>query len=126
MSKASELNDARLQGMNYALKQIKANGIEAFEAEMKWRAGIRIGVNIKPQELNEAAHKIREKLDATMRAMALIVLHDEFDFGRKRLDRFVARWNKKAEGIMENYATWDDYIAVVEEIMGEKFEVEYK
>ena len=72
MSKASELNDARLQGMNYALKQIKANGIEAFEAEMKWRAGIRIGVNIKPQELNEAAHKIREKLDATMRAMALI------------------------------------------------------
>lgn len=126
MSKASDLNDARLQGMSYALKQIKEIGVDGFEDELKWRCSIKIGINIKPQELMEAAHRIQSKLDKTMRAMAIITLRDEFDFGKKRLQRFVDRWNLKAECIMEQYASWDDYVSIVEEVMGEKFEVEYK
>ena len=126
MSKASDLDSARLQGMQYALRRINETGLDEFEKELKWRSSVRIGVNLRPQELIESWQKIQTKLDATMRCMAILTLHDEFDFDREELQRFVSRWNLKAECLLENYAKWDDYIRLVEEITGENFEVEYK
>lgn len=126
MSKASDLDSARLQGMQYALRRINETGLDEFEKELKWRSSVKIGVNLRPQELLEAAHNIQKKLDATMRAMAILTLYDEFDFDQEEVQRFVNRWNLKAECLLENYAEWDDYIRLVEEITGENFEVEYK
>ena len=122
MSKASELNDARLQGMQYALNQIKSNGIEAFEKEMKWRAGRKIGVNISQQELLEASVKIKSQCYDTIRAMSMLVLIDEFGFGKKRLHQYNDRYNLKTECLSEGFATWDDYIGILEDTLGEKFE----
>ena len=125
MSKADREGDARLQGMDYALRVIKASGIEAFEKELQWRCNRKIKVSITQQELNDASNRIKEQTYDTIRCMALIVLHDEFDFGKKRLQRFNERYNRKVEGLTDNYVDWEDYIRIAEEIMGEKMEVRW-
>lgn len=45
-------------------------------------------------------------------------LHDEFDFGAKRCQRFIERMNLKAECIVDDLATWDDFIGQIREELG--------
>ena len=125
MSKADQLNDARLQGMQYALNQIKKIGIEEFEKEMKWRSRVRIYFTITPQEIKKASDRMQGRILQIVRTMAMIVLHDEFDFGKKRLFRFNERYNKKVQALNEDYVTWQDYDQVFEEITGERLEMDW-
>lgn len=126
MSKASDLNRARLQGMAYALNVIREKGIEEFEKELAWRARIQVTAAISPQELLEDQKHIKTGYEMITRIMAINVLHDEFDFDREAVRRFVDRWNVKTECLIENYVSWLDYISLAEEITGDKYEVEYK
>jgi len=43
---------------------------------------------------------------------------DEFDFGAKRCQRFIERMNLKAECIVDDLATWDDFIGQIREELG--------
>lgn len=45
-------------------------------------------------------------------------MHDEFDFGAKRCQRFIERMNLKAECIVDDLATWDDFIGQIREELG--------
>ena len=45
-------------------------------------------------------------------------IHDEFDFGAKRCQRFIKRANLKAECIVDDLATWDDFIQQIKEELG--------
>lgn len=126
MSKASELNHARLQGMAYAFNVIRDKGIEEFEKELAWRARIQVTAAISPQELLEDQKHIKIGYEMITRIMAINVLYDEFDFDREDVKRFVDRWNLKTECLIENYVSWLDYISLAEEITGDKYEVEYK
>lgn len=62
MSKADQLNDARLQGMQYALNQIKKIGTEEFEKEMKWRSRVKIYFTITPQEIKKASDRMQGRI----------------------------------------------------------------
>ena len=68
--------------------------------------------------MNKACTKIKEmNLDA-MLTLSVATLHDEFDFGAKRCQRFIERMNLKAECIVDDLATWDDFIGQIREELG--------
>lgn len=54
----------------------------------------------------------------TMLTLSVATLHDEFDFGAKRCQRFIERMNLKAECIVDDLATWDDFIGQIREELG--------
>lgn len=54
----------------------------------------------------------------TMLALSVATLHDEFDFGAKRCQCFMKRMNLKAECIVDDLATWDDFIEQIREELG--------
>lgn len=54
----------------------------------------------------------------TMLTLSVATLHDEFDFGAKRCQRFIKRANLKAECIVDDLATWDDFIQQIKEELG--------
>lgn len=58
--------------------------------------------------------------------IAILVLHDEFGFGQKRLKQFETRYNIKSESLLSNYVSWDDYFALASEIIGEKFGIRWE
>lgn len=45
----------------------------------------------------------------TVLIVVACTLQDEFGFGKKRIDRFIKRFNLKAAVLDEGYATWDDF-----------------
>lgn len=62
--------------------------------------------------MNKACTKIKEM------TLSVATLHDEFDFGAKRCQRFIERMNLKAECIVDDLVTWDDLSGRSEKSLG--------
>lgn len=125
MSKQNEINDARLLGMDYAYRQIKKIGLEEFEKELRWRMNHGISLRMTPEELNKSSLEFRQQFVGMTVCVAILVLHDEFGFGKKRLKQFETRYNIKSDSLLSDYVTWDDYTALVSEITGEEFRIRW-
>lgn len=108
----------RTDGMEYALRIVKEKGIEALEKEVKVRTWSGISLRITAEEINEASEKIKHMVLDTMTIMTVLTLHDEFGFGRKRIQQFLDRFTLKAECIIEDYATWQDYQGIIRKELG--------
>lgn len=108
----------RTDGMEYALRIVKEKGIEALEKEVRARTWSGISLRITAEEINEASEKIKHMVLDTMTIMTVLTLHDEFGFGRKRIQQFLDRFTLKAECILEDYATWEDYQSIIRKELG--------
>lgn len=108
----------RMEGMDYALRQIEKIGTEAFRKELQIRGRTGIGVSLSPKELDDASQKIKEMCLDTVLTMTVAVLHDEFDFGKKRIQRFFDRYMFKSSCLQGGFATWQDYADTIKEELG--------
>lgn len=108
-------DQARLDGMAYALKQIKAEGIEAFERELRMRGRRDLAIPISQQDLIAGSQRIKEMTLDTVLTMSVAVLHDEFDFGKVRCKRFCDRYNSKSQCLLEDLASWQDYTDMIKQ-----------
>ena len=99
MSKADKEAMARIAGMEYALRRIRETSVEEFAEEVRWRNQAKVGMTIRPQEINEASWMIKARTLDTVLCMAMLVLHDEFGFGGKRFLRLF-------ESVDKEIATW--------------------
>jgi hypothetical protein len=106
---------ARLDGMAYALKRIKDEGVEAFERELKMRGRHDPAIPVSPQDLLDGSERIKNMTLDTVLTLAVAVLHDEFDFGHKRIKRFCDRYNKKIGCLADGLVSWDDYVDTIKE-----------
>ena len=61
----------------------------------------------------------------TMLSIRLMVLRDEFDFGKKRLERFNDRFAQKATSLADDYCTWLDIVDVLKEETGIDLEIRW-
>ena len=118
MGKINKEEQARLEGMAFALKIAKEKGIEALENECKFRNATRIPIAVSRKASDECINKIKMNTIDTVTILAAMTLHDEFGFGKERIARFMNRFNFKAECIMEDYTTWDDQIQILAEECG--------
>ena len=105
----------RIQSMDYALRQIRKIGIEEFEKELRVRCRTGIDIRLTPKELDDCSQKIKEMCLDTVLTMAIAVLHDEFDFGKKRIQRFFDRYELKASCLKGGFVTWQDYLDTIKE-----------
>lgn len=95
MGKVDNYAAGRSAGMILAHDIVKEGGIEALRKEIKFRNISGINVGISQKELDDQTDKIKKRTLDTVLVMAVAVLRDEFDFGKKRCSRFIERFNKK-------------------------------
>lgn len=109
MSRLDREAEARMNGMDYALRRIKEIGIDEFEKELEWRGRKNYSVHITSREAINAAEQAYKHI----RIAALITLYDEFDFDKKMLDRFNERYNDKMDSLNKGYVNWGDYEDII-------------
>lgn len=105
MSKLDQYMQGRTEGMEFALRLAKDKGIEELEKEVRFRNRTGVSLNLTRQELAAGSQNIKNMTFDTMLAMSLMVLRDEFDFGKKRLERFKDRFAQKATSLADDYCT---------------------
>ena len=113
-----DYNAVRNDGLAMALTIAERDGLAALRDEIHFRGVTNIHTSIAKKELNAASQKIKEMTLDTMLVLAVATLHDEFDFGAKRCQRFIDRMVKKADCMLDDMVTWEDYIAAIEAEMG--------
>lgn len=118
MNKMREYERGREDGLSLALRIAKEGGIEALEREIKFRGVTGIRTSLASKDLDKASEQIKEITLDTFTVMSVAVLHDEFGFGEKRCQRYMDGINKAAEYIVDDLATWPDYIASIKEQIG--------
>lgn len=119
----SKEEQARREGMSYALRYAKEHGLEALEQDLKKRGAYNIPIMISDKELKEFTDNAKMMLLDTVLILSSMTLHDEFGFGKERLSRFIDRFNQKAECIGEEYTSWQDQIDILKEECGIEFQL---
>ena len=114
---------ARREGMSYAIRYAKKHGLEALEEDLKRRQAYNIPIRISNKELQTITYNEKNIMLDTVLILASVTLHDEFGFGRDRLERFIRRFNFKAECIGEDYTDWQDQIAILKEECGLEYSI---
>ena len=115
MSSRKKEMQARTEGLAYALKIAKQGGIEELEKEIKFRNLTGISLNVSRKDLNAASERIKSMTLDTFTILTVAVLHDEFGFGETRCQRFLDRMSQKAECMIDDFCTWEDYIQTIKE-----------
>ena len=123
MAKYDEYVRGRADGLSLALSIVEKYGIDGLREEIKFRNQTGIKTSLAVKELDAASQKIKEMTIDTMTVIAVLSLHDEFDFGRKRCQRLLNRMTKKADGIISEMATWKDYIECCQNEMGMELKI---
>lgn len=118
MSNLKDYNRGRNDGLAMALRIVESDGIEGLRREIKFRGVTGIHTTLAKKELDQASKQIKEMTLDTMIVLAVATLHDEFDFGQKRCQRFMDRLELKAGCLIDNLATWPDYIKAIKDEIG--------
>lgn len=126
MSKANAEAKARIAGMEYALRRIRETSIEEFEREMKWRNENGISLPLTQQTINEGSWKIKARTIDTTLCMAMLVLHDEFGFGKAKLERFRERFNLKTSCMGDDMVSWSDFRKILKDECGIEMEIRFE
>ena len=121
----SKEEQARLQGMSYALRVAKEKGIDGLEQELKRRQAYNIPIRISNKELQEFTDNAKNMMLDTILILASVTLHDEFGFGHDRLNRFKERFNFKAECIGDSFTDWQDQIDILKEECGLEYSIRF-
>ena len=116
--KINDYMDGREDGLMMALDIVKKDGIEALEKEIQFRNVTGIHMPLAKKDLDKATVKIKEQLLDTATVLSVATLHDEFGFGGKRCQKFIKRFNTKAECLVDDMVSWDDYIQMIREELG--------
>lgn len=116
---------ARLSGMSYALKVAKEKGIEGLEQDLRRRGALDIPVAVNMKHLNEFGDRVRNNVLDTVLIMSCVVLRDEFEFGAKRIQRFIERFNLKAECLAGDYVTWGGIQETLKEELGIELDIRW-
>lgn len=115
MGKIDAKMEGRTEGLELAYRIVKEGGAEALEREMKRRRVTGIKIPVDHRELDKAATKVKMQILDTVLAMSIMVLRDEFDFGKKRLERFKDRFNQKTECLNDGLVTWADILETIKD-----------
>lgn len=118
MSNLKDYNRGRNDGLAMALRIAEEDGIEGLRKEIKFRGVTGIHTALAKKELDQASKQIKEMTLDTMIVLAVATLHDEFDFGQKRCQRFMDRLELKAGCLIDDLATWPDYIKAIKDEIG--------
>ena len=105
----------RNEGMLYAYNYAKEHGLDALENEVRLRNLTNIPTQVSRKAIDECVMKIKNNTCDTFVILMASVLHDEFGFGEKRVQRALDRFMLKSECVVDDYVTWQDMIENIKE-----------
>ena len=115
MARGDKEEQARREGMAYALKVAKEKGIEGLEEEIKFRGISKVPIAVSRAAMEEGLTNIKSQTIDSVCLLSAVTLHDEFGFGHKRLQQFIDRFNLKAECLMDGYTNWIENLTILEQ-----------
>lgn len=118
MAKINKEEQARREGMAYALNIAKTKGIEALEEELRFRNALQMPIAVPRKNVDEALNNIKMNILDTVTILSAVTLHDEFGFGKKRLKQYIDRFNMKTECLIGSYTNWDEQKEILKEECG--------
>lgn len=118
MNKMREYERGREDGLDLARRITREGGLEALEKECRFRGVTGIHTSLARKDLDKASEKIKQIVSECCVIMAIAVLHDEFGFGQKRCQKFMAGMDKVSDYIDQGLAEWIDYVQAIKEELG--------
>ena len=118
MNKMREYERGREDGLDLARRIVREGGLEALEKECRFRNITGIHTSLAVKDLDKASEKIKEVIADCYVVLSLAVLHDVFQFGEVRCQRFRNGLDKAADYINDGLAEWVDYVNSIKEEMG--------
>lgn len=120
MSNLGKIEQARYDGAKWLLKYAEEHGLAEARKEMERRGNVDAPLNIDAKEVAKFGERLKENMFRTFCAMSILVLRDEFEFGKKRAGQFYERFQSKAEALDEDFFNWND----VEQILKDELDIE--
>lgn len=117
MGKVDKLEQARREGMAYAHKVVKEKGIEGLEQEMKFRNITRAPIGVERATTDLFTNTCKRAIFSSMTCLVLMILRDEYGFGKVRGERFLEQFQNKAECLLKDFASWEDFRETIKEEM---------
>lgn len=108
MSKLSKEELARYQGANWILDKIKAVGIEEAEKDLINRGARNIPIAVKDSDLHKFEQSEKSNTIKSMLLFSIYCMYDEFGLDVEQINKFIARFNIRADCLLKNYVNWKD------------------
>lgn len=124
MSSLKKDEQLRREGMSYALRVTKEDGVEGLENELHRRNASEVPLRITKAQMQQYSESVKENVVNHILLLSLVTLRDEFEFGAKRLKQFQERFTDKASCIAGDWTTWEEQVKVLAEEVGIEY-VEY-
>ena len=118
MADMKEYNRGRMDGLSLAYRIAKENGLSGLLDEIRFRGTTKINTALVMKELEEASATMRGFINEGQILMWLSVLHDEFGFGKKRLNHAMDKFEAIYDSIQGGFAGYADYIEDMSKRMG--------
>lgn len=118
MSKMTDYQSGREDGLLLAEKIVKEGGLERLQEEIEYRGITGIHTQLAKKEIEKASEVIKMTTIDTILLLALSTVRDEFGFGEKRMQRLINRMEKKATCLIGDMATWEDFRETIKEETG--------
>lgn len=118
MSKMTDYQSGREDGLLLAEKIVKEGGLEQLQEEIEYRGITGIHTQLAKKEIEKASEVIKMTTIDTILLLALSTVRDEFGFGEKRMQRLINRMEKKATCLIGDMATWEDFRETIKEETG--------
>ena len=117
-AKWAELEQARRDGIGYALGIVREKGIEGLEEDVRFRNISKVSVAMSKDEYKDLTERMGKRISQVILTLAEITLRDEFGFGKSRLEKFADRLNEKAGCVAEGYTTVEEQLEILEKETG--------
>ena len=118
MGKIDDYMSGKEDGLLLAARIVEKDGLAGLEEEIRYRNITGIHTGLARKELEKATTRIKEMTLDTVTVLSVAVLRDEFEFGRKRISRFIERMNLKAECLVDDMVTWKDFTDDIRQDLG--------
>lgn len=117
-AKWAELEQARRDGIGYALGIVREKGIEGLEEDVRFRNISKVSVAMSEDEYKDLTERMGKRISQVILTLAEITLRDEFGFGKARLEKFADRLNEKTGCVAEGYTTVEEQLEILEKETG--------
>ena len=85
MARMSKEEQARREGMAYALRFAREKGLDALEADLKMRNAIDLPLRVSKADLDKFSDNVKYNTVLYVKILMAVTMHDEFGFGNKRI-----------------------------------------
>lgn len=106
------------EGFERACQVAEEKGLEGLMAERKFRGVTGFTGRVTSSDLDKMDKDVKELIFATTRIAFCGVLHDEFNFGRKRIDKVMSGIDKLAEYMANGWIYWIDLVEEIRRVIG--------